>query len=428
MKDHTSLRNHLKQFKKPAVLDIFCGAGGMSLGFQNAGCKILGGIDNYSHAVNTHHRNFSECIVKLPAIDIEFVRLERLSLNPGDVDILIGGPPCQVFSQIGLGKMKSLGKNIDSDPRNFLYKHYVRFLNYFKPTCFILENVENLRHKHRIFPNLLRTLERGLPGQRQQYPGYKIQHIVLNALDYGVPQQRKRLFIVGFRNDLDIEFKFPGMLCDHFVTVEEAISDLLPLTAPYIPYRGKNTGYKQTDFKKCYATLPKSEYQKIMRKRIMSSNEPDGVLNHICRSHNPIDMICFAMLGQGQKYINLPEAMRRYRWDIFDDKYRRLSWNKPSWTLTAHMEKDGLAYIHPTQNRSISVREAARIQSFPDDFIFDAPTTKMFRLVGNSVPPLMAEAIARSVIEALTGELISTLNFPAGKRSTRDCSQLALTI
>ena len=91
-----------------------------------------------------------------------------------------------------------------------------------------------------------------------------------------------------------------------------------------------------------------------MRKRIMSSNEPDGVLNHICRSHNPIDMICFAMLGQGQKYINLPEAMRRYRWDTFDDKYRRLSWNKPSWTLTAHMEKDGLAYIHPTQNRTIS--------------------------------------------------------------------------
>lgn len=137
-------------------------------------------------------------------------------------------------------------------------------------------------------------------------------------------------------------------------------------------------------------------------------------------------MICFAMLGQGQKYINLPEVMRRYRWDIFDDKYKRLAWKKPAWTLTAHMEKDGLAYIHPLQNRSISVREAARLQSFPDHFVFDAPTTKMFRLVGNSVPPLMAEAIGRSVIEALTGEPVSSLNFPACNRGNRSNSQLSL--
>lgn len=94
------------------------------------------------------------------------------------------------------------------------------------------------------------------------------------------------------------------MLCDHFITVEEAISDLLPLTAPYIPYKARYIGYKQTDIKKIYATPPQSKYQEMMRKRIMSSNEPDGVLNHICRSHNPVDMICFAMLGQGQKYIN----------------------------------------------------------------------------------------------------------------------------
>jgi DNA (cytosine-5)-methyltransferase 1 len=124
-------------------------------------------------------------------------------------------------------------------------------------------------------------------------------------------------------------------------------------------------------------------------------------MNHLCRAHNPVDMICFAMLGQGQKYIDLPKSMRRYRSDIFEDKYKRLNWNEPSWTLTAHMRKDGLAYIHPIQNRSISVREAARIQSFPDHFIFDAPMTRMFELIGNSVPPLLAQAIAEPIVNQI---------------------------
>lgn len=407
------------------VLDIFCGAGGMSLGFQNAGCEILGGIDNYPYAVNTHHRNFPECKLKLPAQDIERLVLEKLPVQRGDVDILIGGPPCQVFSQVGLGKMKNLNRDIDNDPRNFLYQHYVRFLHHFQPLCFVLENVENLQRKRTIFPRLLNALERGLPRQRKNYPGYRLQHQVLSAADYGVPQERRRLFIIGFRQDLNVEFQFPDIQCDSPVTVGEAISDLLPLTPPYIPLKVKSSGPKQTDTEKPYASVPQSAYQVRMRRNISTGYEPDGVLNHICRSHNPVDMICFAMLGQGQKYTDLPEKMRRYRWDIFDDKYKRLPWNKPAWTLTAHMEKDGLAYIHPLQNRSISAREAARLQSFPDDFVFDAPTTKMFRLVGNSVPPLMAEALARSVIEAITGEQFSSLDSSA---SRRDSSQLSLML
>jgi DNA (cytosine-5)-methyltransferase 1 len=109
----------------------------------------------------------------------------------------------------------------------------------------------------------------------------------------------------------------------------------------------------------------------------------------------------FEMLAQGGKYRDLPKEMMRYRVDIFDDKYKRLIWNEPAWTLTAHMKKDGLAYIHPLQNRSISVREAARIQSFPDDFVFYAPMTRMFELVGNSVPPLLAEAVAKPLVKLI---------------------------
>lgn len=117
------------------------------------------------------------------------------------------------------------------------------------------------------------------------------------------------------------------------------------------------------------------------------------------RAHNEKDLAIFEMLPQGGKYMDLPEELRRYRDDIFEDKYKRLKWDEPSWTLTAHMRKDCLAYIHPTQVRSISVREAARLQSFPDDFVFYAPMTRMFELVGNSVPPLLAEAIARPIVE-----------------------------
>jgi DNA (cytosine-5)-methyltransferase 1 len=135
-----------------------------------------------------------------------------------------------------------------------------------------------------------------------------------------------------------------------------------------------------------------------MRKK---KKDGEGVWNHLCRSHNEKDLIIFEMLKQGGKYKDLPEEVMRYRKDIFDDKYKRLIWDEPSWTLTAHMKKDGLAYIHPLQNRSISVREAARIQSFPDDFVFHAPMTRMFELVGNSVPPLLAEAVAKPVVKLI---------------------------
>jgi len=387
------------KFKAPTVLDIFCGAGGMSLGFQNAGCRILGGIDNNSHAIRTHHKNFPNCKFKLPAQDISFTDLQKLSIKPGEVDILIGGPPCQVFSRVGIGKMKSLGKKVEEDPRNFLYQYFVKCLQHYRPLFFVMENVDALVMKKDLFSNILNSLELGLPRQQESFPGYRIQHSILNASNYGVPQVRQRLFIVGIRQDLDLKFEFPKAFIRKKVSVSEAISDLIPLTPPYIHLREKSSGPKQLDIKQPYLSQPKSDYQKKMRKKIRQKKEPDGVMNHICRAHNPVDLICFSMLSPGGKYLDLPEFMRRYRWDIFDDKYKRLPWDKPAWTLTAHMRKDCLAYIHPKQNRSISVREAARLQSFPDDFVFDAPMTRMFELVGNSVPPLLAEAIAKPIVK-----------------------------
>lgn len=381
---------------KPTVLDIFCGAGGMSLGFKNAGCEILGGIDQNRYAIDTHHRNFSSAKLKLPPQDIRDLRnFDQLGLNPDEVDILVGGPPCQVFSRVGIGKMKKLGRDIESDDRNFLYKEFVRFAAYYKPLCFVMENVDNLANKE----ETLAKIHKDFSGNRHKgYPGYRVNYQILDASKFGVPQKRMRLFIIGIRSDLEVEPIFPSGQVKYPVSVGEAISDLPDLEPFVMPLKIKSSGPRQKDIECIYKYPPQSPYQKRMRRR---KNQGEGVWNHLCRSHNEKDILIFDMLDQGKKYGDLPKEVMRYRADIFDDKYKRLVWNKPAWTLTAHMRKDGLAYIHPLQNRSISVREAARIQSFPDDFVFYAPMTRMFELVGNSVPPLLAEAVAKPLVQLI---------------------------
>lgn len=401
-------RKNSSTLKKPTVLDIFCGAGGMSLGFQNAGCKIIGGIDNNIHAVRTHHKNFPSCRFKLDAQDIRTINLLDLPIKPGEVDILIGGPPCQGFSVVGIGKMMSLERQrgndprlkLKNDPRNFLYKLFIEFLNYYQPLFFVIENVNTLK-SNEIFSTVIGDLEKGLPAHQHDYPGYEIfEPKVLIASNYSVPQIRKRLFIVGKRKNTNLSFEFPEKNIVYPISVGDAIGDLPELKAVSMALKSKSSGPKQVDVEKPYNCLPQSKYQEKMRNK---KQQGEGVMNHMCRAHNEKDLDIFAMLPQGGKYIDLPESVRRYRSDIFDDKYKRLKWNEPSWTLTAHMRRDCLAYIHPTQTRSISVREAARLQSFPDDFVFDAPMTRMFELVGNSVPPLLAEAIAKPIVEQVKG-------------------------
>ena len=382
---------------KPTVLDIFCGAGGMSLGFENAGCQILGGIDKNHYAINTHHKNFPTATLKLVPQDIrELHNLDQLGLEPGSVDILVGGPPCQVFSRVGIGKMRKLGRDVESDPRNFLYQEFVRFVAHYKPLCFVMENVDNLANKGETLARIHKDFK---DHQRKKgYFDYKVDYRVLDASEFGVPQKRMRLFIVGIRSDLGIEPLFPNKLVKHTVSVGEAIYDLPDLQPFVMPLKTKSSGPRQKDIERSYKCSAQSPYQIKMRKQ---KKEGEGVWNHLCRAHNDKDIMIFKILNQGGKYRDIPEEMMRYRVDIFDDKYKRLIWDEPSWTLTAHMRKDGLAYIHPLQDRSISVREAARIQSFPDDFIFYAPMTRMFELVGNSVPPLLAEAVAKPLVQMI---------------------------
>jgi len=391
---------------KPRVLDLFCGAGGLSLGFQNAGCRIVGGIEINPHAVRTHHKNFPDTILDLPATDITQLDLTQLALKQGEIDILIGAPPCQVFSAVGIGKMRHLGRNPEEDPRSLLYLHFVEFLNYFRPHFFVMENVNTLKNQP-IFSQICDELTYGRKGYKKRYLGYDIEYQILLSADYGVPQLRKRLFVIGKRKDTNFKLVFPEKISSaEYISVGQAISDLPDLLPTSMPLGNRSGRPKQIDNEKPYLCKHDSPYQKKMRK---NEKGDKGVLNHICRSHNDLDLQIFEVMKQGDVYRDIPDEFKRYRSDIFEDKYKRLRWDKPSWTLTAHMKKDGLAYIHPTQTRSISVREAARLHSFPDDFIFEAPMTAMFELIGNSVPPLMAEAIAKIVKKNTVALLLDIL-------------------
>lgn len=386
------------------VLDLFAGAGGMSLGFSDAGFDVAAAIEIDKDAVKTHSRNFPKTSI---------IQEDIRHLNPSDIyskeefDVIIGGPPCQGFSTIGRPKIASLVKQgiwnhmkvsiprfID-DPRNILYKKFVEFVRELKPSFFLMENVPGvLSYKNGEIAKQINTDFNKLK--------YKSDLKLELAAHYGVPQLRKRLFFIG--NNLGFTNKFPdpkffpkktpmrlrdnyGLIKPkNFVTVGEAILDL--------PEIKNCRGAEEME----YVKDPRNDYQVKMR---MNSKQ---AYNHVSRCTNNRDLRAFKALKQGQVYKDLPQEIKDslpFRQDIFQDKFKRLDSQKPSWTLVAHLYKDGYMYIHPFQDRSITVREAARLQSFPDSFVFKCSRTAQFKQVGNAVPPLLAQAIADEIKKAL---------------------------
>ncbi len=382
------------------VIDLFSGPGGLSLGFQQAGFRITTAIDNEVHCCHTHEHNFPKTLV----INKDIGELDPKTCEPQDPDVIIGGPPCQGFSSIGRTKIASLiregtWKLTDSrsrfidDPRNVLYKHFIRFVDALKPSFFLMENVPGMMSyaNGEIVRQIIQDFTK---------IGYKTDAEVLTASNYGVPQVRKRIFFLG--NRLDLPNKFPeithsdskqmrldGTFPKAVVTVGEAIMDL-----PKIPAGG---GAEEMDY-----TIPlkdvKIEYVILMRKNSTK------VYNNKARTINERDAIVFPYFEEGMWFKDLPPHimnMLPYRKDIFHDKLKRLDRSKPSWTVVAHLYKDGYMYIHPTQTRTITVREAARLQSFPDRFRFMGARVHQFKQVGNAVPPLLAKAIASEILRSL---------------------------
>lgn len=397
--------------KQLRVLDLFAGAGGFSQGFHWAGFATAVAIDHNATAVETLEANFGHLGTTALVRDLSTFRPEDLDAflaangQARGFDVIIGGPPCQGWSSVGRGKIRSLRnpggrRQEDSDPRNELYKNFLRFVEFYRPSVAVMENVPGmLSHNGR---NVAERVAESLADL-----GYTVSWKLLDASALGVPQVRKRLFFVGVRSDLRKTFVFPGTHTDAGdrlypdVTVKDAIGDL-----PII----RNGAREWVRPYKRRTTL--SEYAKRMRENA----DPATIFDHVCRTQNDQDLEAFRLMKEGGWYRDLPKRLKRYREDIFGDKYKKLIWDKPSWCVTAHLSRDCYTHIHPSQTRTISVREAARLQSFPDCFYFAGAMGAKFQLIGNAVPPLLAERIATAVRDQI---------FDAPPASTRQRTALS---
>lgn len=343
--------------KQHTVIDLFCGCGGLSLGFESAGFKPILAIDNWQDALNTYSKNNPNT----PTLCADLLKLtpesikKQFSINT--VDVIIGGPPCQGFS--------IAGKRIIDDDRNRLYKSFVSMVSYFKPKAFVLENV----------PNILSigagTIKNSIIEDFQQL-GYTVETKVLIASDYGVPQNRRRAFFVGFNNGRC--FDFPSANVKSPVTSWEAISDLPENSLK----DGENYTHKEL-----------SDYQRMMR------TNSCGVFNHEITIHNNRTRTIISLVPDGGNYKDLPAEYQGVR--NMHIAWTRLNSMKPSFTIdTGHRH-----HFHYKFNRIPTARESARIQSFPDNFIFTCSKTSQLKQIGNAVPPLMAKAIAEQILKEL---------------------------
>lgn len=347
---------------KPKVIDLFAGVGGLSLGFENNGFDIVLANEYDPSIAKAYEENHKD--TKMICGDITLLDLHKtFSDYVGIVDVIIGGPPCQGFSQ--KGQRKTI-----HDERNFLFKYYVKVVELVRPLYFVMENV----------PNLL-TAEGGYFKKEIEElfnsMGYQLKMGVLNAADYGVPQNRRRAIIIGKRGDDAPDLPVAKKLK---VTIWDAISDLAYL----------NSG--EGEESQSYRNEPQSEYQKKLR---AGSNI---LQNHVATKHSPLALKRLAMIPPNAGKEVLPKE--HLTKSIYSGTWTRMRKDEISVTITTRFDTPSSGkFTHPFLNRAITVREAARIQSFPDSFQFVGNKGSQMKQVGNAVPPLLAGAIAEVIMK-----------------------------
>ena len=336
------------------IIDLFCGCGGLSKGFEMAGFNTVLAIDFWKDAVETFNNNHKNKVAICD--DVSKISNDFLDdfTKKNKITGIVGGPPCQGYSTVG--------KRDINDDRNYLYLQYCRIVEKVKPEFFVLENV-----------NGLLTLNNGKFKEdiveRFTKLGYIVDYKILNSADYGVPQNRNRVFFVGIKNK---KFKFPKEKLKK-VTTYEAISDL-------------------TSYEDKYTTSAQTSYQKNMRgnNKQLKNNE------FTVHTEKTIDVI--SKIPDGGKITDLPKEF----WEIrkYNKAFQRMNSKLQSNTIdTGHRN-----YFHYSENRIPTVRESARIQSFPDNFIFYGSRTSQYKQVGNAVPPLLANAIAIEIMKQIGGD------------------------
>lgn len=468
----------------PRTLDLFSGCGGLSLGFDAAGFRSIGAVEFDAEAARSHALNFFR---DLPADRFEAHARPRdiTTCEPGDllrelgisgrvdgqVDVIVGGPPCQAFARVGRAKLREIAEHPEAflqDPRGNLYLRYLQYVRELKPIALLMENVPDVLNYggHNIAEEMCEALTR---------MGYTCGYTLLNSVYFGVPQMRERMFLIAIATQLVDSISFPSpthwfeiprgyegtrqvalqtvrrdlfddngffvdpspadrAACRPAVTAQDALGDLPEITE-HLSGTLKG-GARRFDTLARYRSEEPTAYAKLMRS--WPGFERDtGVLDHVIRLQ-PRDYAIFRRMRPGDQY---PQAHRHARalfeervaelrertgkalgtrsrpyqqlWDDtvppydpdkFPNKWRKMEADAPARTLMAHLGKDGYSHIHydSTQARTISVREAARLQSFPDGFVLSGTMNPAFRQIGNAVPPLLAKAIADHIYRQLT--------------------------
>ena len=329
--------------KRYTYIDLFSGAGGLSLGFSGKGFNNVLSIDIEPVFCQTYKRNFPSH--KLIQKDISKVTNEEILdiLSGQHVNVVVGGPPCQGFSMAG-----NTGRKFIDDPRNYLFKEFARVISVVKPEIFLMENVARLytHNKGQTREEILKTFAE---------LGYKTECKVLNTADYGVPQIRSRIIFIGTHLNSKILFPKAEFTKENYRTIKDALGDL----------------------------------------PILNSGESSSIPNHVAMKHSEQMLRKMSYVKDGGTKEDIPANLRPQKGDA--RKYIRYDSHKPSVCVTGDMRK----IFHYSQNRALTVRELARIQSFPDDFIFEGSSISQQQQVGNSVPPLFAGILAECVEEML---------------------------
>lgn len=345
---------------KPTVIDLFAGVGGLSLGFEQAGFRVVLANEYDEEIAVAYRKNHHE--TKMVVGDITALNLEdTFGVFAGKIDVIIGGPPCQGFSQ--KGQRKTI-----HDERNFLFKYYVKVVELVHPRYFVMENVPNLlTAENGYFQKEIVGLFNGM--------GYSLNAGILNAADYGVPQNRKRAVIIGKRDG-----KAPMLptKTEQCVTIWDAIGDLA--------YLESGEGLEEQE----YRDLPASNYAKSLR------GDMRVLYNHVATKHSKLALERLALIPPNCGKEVLPDE--HLTKSIYSGTWSRMIKDDISVTITTRFDTPSSGrFTHPYLNRAITVREAARIQSFPDSFVFVGTKSSQMKQVGNAVPPRLANAIAKMI-------------------------------